>query len=74
MPLELVYLDFLSLETAVGGYDSILVVTDLFTRSACAYPTRNQEAKTVAKIPCKEFVVHHCFVVTMKTVSVCILP
>ena len=58
-PLELVCLDFLSLETAVGGYDSILVVTDHFTRYACAYPTRNQEAKTVAKILCEEFVVHY---------------
>ena len=58
-PLELVCLDFLSLETAVGGYNSILVVTDHFTRYACAYPSRNQEAKTVAKILCEEFVVHY---------------
>lgn len=58
-PLELVCLDFLSLETAVGGYDSILVVTDHFTRYACAYPTRNQEAKTVARILCEEYVVHY---------------
>lgn len=58
-PFELVCMDFMSLETAVGGYNSILVVTDHFTRYACAFPTRNQEAKTVAKILVEEFFVHY---------------
>ena len=58
-PLELVCMDFMSLETAVGGYNSILVVTDHFTRYACAYPTRTQEAKTVAKILVEEFFVNY---------------
>ena len=58
-PMELVCMDFLSLETAVGGYQSILVVTDHFTRYACAFPTRNQEAKTVAKILVDEYFTHY---------------
>jgi transposase InsO family protein len=58
-PMELVCIDFLSLETAVGGFDSILVVTDHFTRYACAFPTRNQEAKTVAKLLVDEYFVHY---------------
>lgn len=58
-PMELVCMDFLSLETAVGGYNSILVVTDHFTRYACAFPTRNQEARTVAKVLMEEYFVHY---------------
>ena len=58
-PMELVCMDFMSLETAVGGYHSILVLTDHFTRYACAFPTRNQEARTAAKILVDEFFVHY---------------
>ena len=58
-PMELVCMDFMSLETAVGGYHSILVLTDHFIRYACAFPTRNQEARTVAKILVDEFFVHY---------------
>ena len=58
-PLELVCMDFLSLETSKGGYNSVLVVTDHFTKYACAFPTRNQEAKTVAKILVNDYFVHY---------------
>lgn len=48
-PMELVCIDFLSLEESKGGYDSILVITDHFTRYAHVIPTRNQKATTTAK-------------------------
>lgn len=58
-PLELVCIDFLSLETSTGGYKHILVVTDHFTKYACAYPTRTQHASVVAKILVEQFIVHY---------------
>ena len=52
-PLELVCMDFLGLESY------ILVMTDHYTKYALAYPTRTQEAKTVAKILVEHFVVNY---------------
>ncbi len=55
-PFELVCMDFLSLEECKGRYKNILVITDHFTRYCWAFPTRDQEAKTVAKILYEEIV------------------
>ena len=58
-PLELVCLDYLSLEMSQGGYENVLVITDHFTRYAQAIPTRNQTAKTTAEVFVNNFVVHY---------------
>lgn len=60
-PLELLCIDFLSLERSKGGHENILVITDHFTRYAQAFPTRNQLAKTTAKILFENFIVHYGF-------------
>ncbi|KAK3727208.1 hypothetical protein QZH41_007713 [Actinostola sp. cb2023] len=49
-PMELLTMDFLSLERGKGGYENILVVCDTFTKYTWAFPTRNQKSKTVAKV------------------------
>ena len=60
-PMELVCIDFLSLERSKGGFENILVLTDHFTRYAQAFPTRNQLAKTTAKVLFENFIVHYGF-------------
>ena len=52
-PLELVHVDFTSIETAMelnqpSSVKNVLVLTDHFTRYAMAFVTRDQKAKTVA--------------------------
>jgi transposase InsO family protein len=58
-PLELVCMDYLSLERSKGGYENILVITDHFTRYAIAIPTRTQTAKTTAEAFFYNFIVHY---------------
>ena len=60
-PMELVCMDFLSLEMSSGGHEHILVITDHFTRFAQAFPTRNQTAKTTARLLFDNFVCHYGF-------------
>ncbi len=60
-PMELVCMDYLSLERSSGGYENILVITDHFTRYAQAIPTRNQTAKTTAKVLYENFICHYSF-------------
>ena len=48
-PLELVCMDFLTLEPSKGGIGNILVITDHFTKYSIAIPTKNQTAKTTAE-------------------------
>ncbi|CAI5676583.1 unnamed protein product [Oreochromis niloticus] len=58
-PLDLVCIDFLSLEPDSQGYANVLVVTDHFTRYAQAFPAKDQKASTVAKILCERYFVHY---------------
>jgi transposase InsO family protein len=60
-PLELVCMDFPSLESSSGGYQHILVITDHFTKYAQAVPTRNQTAKTTAEALFNNFIVQYGF-------------
>jgi transposase InsO family protein len=60
-PLELVSIDYMTLESSSGGYQHVLVLTDHFTRYAQAVPTRNQTAKTTADAIFNNFIVHYGF-------------
>uniref|UniRef100_A0A1A8F2I7 Gypsy retrotransposon integrase-like protein 1 n=2 Tax=Nothobranchius korthausae TaxID=1143690 RepID=A0A1A8F2I7_9TELE len=58
-PLELVCMDFLSIEPDRCGKKDVLVLTDHFTKYAIAVPTCNQKAPTVAKALWDNFIVHY---------------
>ncbi|CAI5671484.1 unnamed protein product [Oreochromis niloticus] len=58
-PMDLVCIDFLSMETDSKGMRNVLVVTDHFTRYAQAFPTKNQTSQTVAKTLVDKFFVHY---------------
>lgn len=58
-PMELVCIDFLTLEPAKGGVENVLVITDHFTRYAQAIATSNQTAKTTAKVLYENFFCHY---------------
>ncbi|KAL6485589.1 hypothetical protein MHYP_G00049810 [Metynnis hypsauchen] len=58
-PMELVCIDFLSVEPDSSGFGNILVVTDHFSRYAQAYPTKDQRAVTVAKVLVEKYFVHY---------------
>ncbi|CAI5662959.1 unnamed protein product [Oreochromis niloticus] len=48
-PLELVCIDYLSIEPDSRDTRNVLVLTDHFTKFAVAVPTKDQKAKTIAK-------------------------
>lgn len=60
-PLELVCVDFLTLEMSAGGFENILVITDHFTHYAQAVPTKNQTARTTAKVLFENYICHYGF-------------
>lgn len=61
LPLELVCMDYLSLEPDGKGTKNILVITDHFTKYAVAVPTADQKARTVAKALWNNFFIHYGF-------------
>ena len=64
-PMELICIDYFSVERSKGGYEIILVITDHFSRYAQAIPTRNQPARTKARVVYDQFFVHHSFPATI---------
>uniref|UniRef100_A0A3P8SAU4 Integrase catalytic domain-containing protein n=1 Tax=Amphiprion percula TaxID=161767 RepID=A0A3P8SAU4_AMPPE len=58
-PLELLCMDFLSLEPDTSNTKDILVLTDHFTKFAMAIPTPNQKARTVARSLWDNFIVYY---------------
>ena len=57
-PLELVCMDYLTLEPA-KGVGNILVITDHFTKYALAIATKNQTAKTTAEVFFEHFITNY---------------
>ncbi|KAL6459343.1 hypothetical protein MHYP_G00328150 [Metynnis hypsauchen] len=60
-PMELVCMDYLSLEPDSHNTKDILVITDHFTKYAVAIPTKDQKATTVAKCLWEQYFVHYGF-------------
>ena len=56
-PLEVVAMDFTLLEPGIGGRETVLILTDVFTKYTQAIVVKDQKAKTVAKA-----LVEHWFV------------
>lgn len=57
-PMDLVCIDFLSMEPDSRGISNVLVVTDHYTRYAQAFPAKNQKALTV-EILVEKYFVHY---------------
>lgn len=49
-PLEIVAIDFTTLEKSTDGREHVLIATDVFSKFTQAYPARDQKASTVAKL------------------------
>lgn len=60
-PLELVCMDYLSIEPDSRDTRNILVITDHFTKFAVAIPTRDQKAGTTAKALWENFIAPYGF-------------
>ncbi|XP_073792914.1 retrovirus-related Pol polyprotein from transposon opus [Danio rerio] len=60
-PLELVCIDYLSLEPDSSDTRNILVITDYFTKFSWAFPTKDQTAKTVASVLWENLICHFGF-------------
>lgn len=58
-PVDLVCINFLSIEPDLKGISNVLVITDHFTRYAQAYPAKYQKALTVAKILVEKCFIHY---------------
>ena len=54
-PMELVHMDFLSIEPSKGNIENVLVITDHFTRYAQADPSKTQTAQATAKMLWENF-------------------
>ena len=60
-PLEFIHLDYLQIEPSKGNIENVLIVTDLFTRYAQAYPSKTQTALATAKLLWNNFIIQYGF-------------
>lgn len=60
-PLELICIDFLTLDKCKSGCEHVLVITDHFTRFSLAFPTKNQTAYSTAKCLWEHFIQYYSF-------------
>ncbi|MGH0155154.1 UNVERIFIED_CONTAM: hypothetical protein FKN15_028521 [Acipenser sinensis] len=58
-PMDLVCMDFLSIEPDTQNVCNVLVITDHFTRYAQAFPTKDQKASTIAKVLWEKYFIHY---------------
>lgn len=58
-PMDLVCMDFLTIEPDSRNICNVLVVTDHYTRYAQAFATKDQKASTVAKVLWEQYFVHY---------------
>lgn len=54
-PNEILAIDYTTLEPAQNGLESVLVLTDVFSKYTMAIPTRDQRATTVARVLVSEW-------------------
>ena len=59
--MEVVCIDYLSLERSKGGFENILVISYHYTRYAQAIPIQTQTAQTTAKVLSENFFPHYGF-------------
>ena len=55
-PLAILFIDFMTVDKASDGRESILVMSDAYTKYTKAIPTRDQTALTVAKVIMNEWI------------------
>ena len=60
-PLELVHMNYLSLEPSKGNIENVLVIAGHFTRYALAYPSKTQTAQATARILRDNFICRYGF-------------
>ena len=60
-PFEVVAIDFIDLDPCKGGYQKVLVVTDLFTKFVQMYATKTKSSKAAATKLFNEFILLYGF-------------
>ena len=60
-PMELVHMDFLSIEPSKENIENVLVITDHFTRYAQAYSSKTLTAQATAKLLWENVIRHYGF-------------
>ena len=55
-PLEVVAIDFFKIDEGKGGFEDVLVITDVYSRFTQAVPCKDQKVTTVSKV-----LQEHCF-------------